>query len=99
VAGQRQHVLHSRVFIERANGVLAERNRMSVERRSTLATTRPHHKLTEVTLVVVRGDIDQTLSRPVARHLTRTASPSIRYDTGAMQRAWICPDLAHPRRS
>jgi transcriptional regulator with GAF, ATPase, and Fis domain len=61
VAEQLQHALNSRVAIEQAKGVLAERRRVSMDvafdrlRRHA----RSHNlKLTDVALAVVRGDLD-----------------------------------------
>lgn len=61
VAEQLQHALNSRVVIEQAKGVLAERNGVSME--AAFGALRRHarnnnFKLTDVAIGVVRGDID-----------------------------------------
>jgi GAF domain-containing protein len=61
VAEQLQHALNSRVIIEQAKGVLGERNSMSMD--AAFAALRRHArnhnlKLTDVSLAVVRGDLD-----------------------------------------
>lgn len=61
VAEQLQHALNSRVVIEQAKGVLAERHGVSID--AAFDALRRHardhnHKLTEVALAVVQDDID-----------------------------------------
>jgi GAF domain-containing protein len=61
VAEQLQHALNSRVAIEQAKGVLAERNTMSMD--GAFGALRRHArnhnlKLTDVALAVVRGELD-----------------------------------------
>jgi GAF domain-containing protein len=61
VAEQLQHALNSRVVIEQAKGMLAERNGQSLE--SAFGALRRHArnhnlKLTDVAFSVVRGDLD-----------------------------------------
>jgi GAF domain-containing protein len=61
VTEQLQHAVNSRVVIEQAKGVLAERNATTVQ--AAFLALRQHsrnynHKLTEVALAVVRGEID-----------------------------------------
>jgi AmiR/NasT family two-component response regulator len=61
VAEQLQHALNSRVVIEQAKGVLAERKSVSMDAAfdSLRHHARSHNlKLTDVALAVVRGDID-----------------------------------------
>jgi GAF domain-containing protein len=61
VAEQLQHALNSRVVIEQAKGVLAERKQVSMDAAfdSLRHHARSHNlKLTDVALAVVRGDID-----------------------------------------
>jgi GAF domain-containing protein len=61
VAEQLQHALNSRVVVEQAKGVLGERKTMSMD--AAFSALRRHarnhnHKLTDVALAVVRGDLD-----------------------------------------
>jgi GAF domain-containing protein len=61
VAEQLQHALNSRVVIEQAKGVLAERDQVDME--TAFAALRHHArthnlKLTDVALAVVRGELD-----------------------------------------
>jgi len=61
VAEQLQHALNSRVVIEQAKGVLAERRGVTME--AAFDTLRQHarrgnRKLTDVALAVVRGELD-----------------------------------------
>jgi transcriptional regulator with GAF, ATPase, and Fis domain len=61
VAEQLQHALNSRVAIEQAKGVLAERHNLGMEAAfgALRRYARNHNlKLTEVALAVVRGDIE-----------------------------------------
>jgi transcriptional regulator with GAF, ATPase, and Fis domain len=61
VAEQLQHALNSRVAIEQAKGVLAERNSVSMDAAFDALRhyARSHNlKLTDVAVSVVRGDID-----------------------------------------
>jgi GAF domain-containing protein len=61
VAEQLQHALNSRVTIEQAKGVLAERNRVSMEEAFDALRRHARNnnlKLTDVALAVVRGDVD-----------------------------------------
>lgn len=72
LAEQLQHALNSRVVIEQAKGVLAERNSMGMD--AAFAAIRQHArshniKLTDVALAVVRGDLD-------ARHLGESPRPA-----------------------
>lgn len=63
MAEQLQHALNSRVVIEQAKGVLAERNGLNMEAAFAMLRryARDHNaKLTEVALRVVRGDADLT---------------------------------------
>ena len=70
LAEQLQHALDSRVVIEQAKGVLAERNNVTME--VAYAALRKHArdnnlKLTGLALAVVRGDLDtRTLEPPPA---------------------------------
>ena len=70
IAEQLQHALDSRVVIEQAKGVLAERNNVTLE--DAYSALRKHArdnnlKLTGLALAVVRGDLDtRTLSPPPA---------------------------------
>jgi transcriptional regulator with GAF, ATPase, and Fis domain len=60
VAEQLQHALNSRVAIEQAKGVLAERNKLTMDAAFDALRhhARSHNlKLTDVALAVVRGDI------------------------------------------
>jgi GAF domain-containing protein len=61
VAEQLQHALNSRVAIEQAKGVLAERNSMTMDAAfSALRRHARNHnlKLTDVAVTVVRGELD-----------------------------------------
>jgi GAF domain-containing protein len=61
IAEQLQHALNSRVVIEQAKGVLAERKQVTMDAAfdSLRHHARSHNlKLTDVALAVVRGDID-----------------------------------------
>ena len=61
VAEQLQHALNSRVTIEQAKGVLAERRQLSMEASfETLRSYARNHnlKLTDVALSVVQGELD-----------------------------------------
>jgi AmiR/NasT family two-component response regulator len=61
VAGQLRHALDSRVVIEQAKGVVAERNSVSMDVAfdALRRDARNHNlKLTDVALAVVRGDLD-----------------------------------------
>jgi GAF domain-containing protein len=61
VAEQLQHALNSRIVIEQANGVLAERNKVSMEEAFVALRrhARNHNfKLTDVATSIVRGEID-----------------------------------------
>lgn len=60
VAEQLQHALNSRIVIEQAKGVLAERSNMTMERAFEVLRrhARNHNlKLTDVALAVVRGEL------------------------------------------
>ena len=60
VAEQLQHALNSRIVIEQAKGVLAERGNMTMERAFEVLRrhARNHNlKLTDVAMAVVRGDL------------------------------------------
>ncbi len=62
VAEQPQHALSSRIVIEQAKGVVAERNSvaMDVAFDRLRRHVRDHNrKLTDLALAVVRGDVDQ----------------------------------------
>lgn len=68
MAEQLQHALNSRVAIEQAKGVLAERANMSMDEAFAALRThaRTHNlKLTDVAIEVVRGSLDLTSSAPV----------------------------------
>jgi AmiR/NasT family two-component response regulator len=71
VAEQLQHALNSRVVIEQAKGVLAERNATGMDGafESLRRHARNHNlKLTDVALAVVRGEIaPQGGAEPTAR--------------------------------
>lgn len=61
LAEQLQHALSSRVVIEQAKGVLAERNHITMDRAFEglrLFARNHNRKLSDVALDVVRGDID-----------------------------------------
>ncbi|MEP6760525.1 MAG: GAF and ANTAR domain-containing protein [Sporichthyaceae bacterium] len=63
MAEQLQHALNSRVAIEQAKGVLAERGNVDMDHAFAILRrhARTHNlKLTEVALAVVRGDVDLT---------------------------------------
>jgi GAF domain-containing protein len=67
VAEQLQHALNSRIVIEQAKGVLAERSNISMERAFEVLRrhARNHNlKLTDVALAVVRGDLFGTGTAP-----------------------------------
>jgi transcriptional regulator with GAF, ATPase, and Fis domain len=69
VAEQLQHALNSRVVIEQAKGVLAERGgtNMDAAFNALRSYARGHNlKLTNVALAVVRGEIDPSAFPPVA---------------------------------
>jgi AmiR/NasT family two-component response regulator len=60
VAEQLQHALNSRIVIEQAKGVLAERSNITMERAFDVLRryARNHNlKLTDVALAVVRGEL------------------------------------------
>lgn len=60
VAEQLQHALNSRVVIEQAKGVLAERSNMTMERAFEVLRRHARNnnlKLTDVALAVVRGEL------------------------------------------
>ena len=60
MAEQLQHALNSRVTIEQAKGVLAERDRVGMDAAfETLRRYARNHnqKLTDVALAVIRGDV------------------------------------------
>ena len=76
VAEQLQHALNSRIVIEQAKGVIAERERvgMAAAFASLRAHARRHHvKLTDVALAVVRGEL--TIE---TRASTTGAQPDVR---------------------
>jgi GAF domain-containing protein len=61
VAEQLQHALNSRVVIEQAKGVLAERGQLSMDEAFEALRRHARHtntKLTDVALAVVRGEVD-----------------------------------------
>ena len=61
VAEQLQHALNSRVIIEQAKGILAERFQLSMDgafEAMRQQARRHNHKLTDVALGVVRGEVD-----------------------------------------
>jgi GAF domain-containing protein len=70
VADQLQHALNSRVVIEQAKGVLAERDRLDM---TTAFEVLRHHarshnlKLADVAAAVVRGELNPPPTRPAAR--------------------------------
>jgi transcriptional regulator with GAF, ATPase, and Fis domain len=67
VAEQLQHALNSRIVIEQAKGVLAERSNVTMERAFEVLRrhARNHNlKLTDVALAVVRGDLFATGAPP-----------------------------------
>jgi transcriptional regulator with GAF, ATPase, and Fis domain len=67
VAEQLQHALNSRVIIEQAKGVLAERNGAGMDAAFNALRNhaRSHNlKLTDVATAVVRGDIDPSVPPP-----------------------------------
>jgi GAF domain-containing protein len=67
VAEQLQHALNSRIVIEQAKGVLAERSNISMERAFEVLRrhARNHNlKLTDVALAVVRGELFATGNAP-----------------------------------
>ena len=60
MAEQLQHALNSRISIEQAKGVLAERGNISMDQAfgALRGHARTHNlKLTEVALAIVRGEI------------------------------------------
>ncbi len=70
VAEQLQHALNSRIVIEQAKGVLAERSNISMERAFDVLRrhARNHNlKLTDVALAVVRGELFASGSAPGAQ--------------------------------
>ena len=69
LAEQLQHALSSRVAIEQAKGVLAERSNVGMDEAFAALRThaRTHNlKLTDVALAVVRGELDISEAPPVA---------------------------------
>jgi AmiR/NasT family two-component response regulator len=70
MAEQLQHALNSRVVIEQAKGVLAERNSVDMDAAFTALRryARNHNrKLSELAVDVVRGAVDPTAIQTAAR--------------------------------
>ncbi|HUQ40842.1 MAG TPA: GAF and ANTAR domain-containing protein [Acidimicrobiales bacterium] len=72
LAGQLQHALDSRVTIEQAKGMLAERGQVPMEeafRRLRIYARNNNHQLTAVAFAVVNGDLQlDQISAPPAGH-------------------------------
>ena len=78
MAEQLQHALNSRVVIEQAKGVLAERNGVDMDAAFTALRryARNHNrKLSELAMDVVRGEIDPTTVQ-TGRRVTEGSDPA-----------------------
>ena len=78
VTGQLHHALNSRVVIEQAKGVLAERNQVDMDTAFAALrnySRRYNRKLTDVAVAVTGGAVDPAEITPEARPTARTNPP------------------------